>query len=264
MHPVLDQQFKNQKLSHAYIFEAQTDQASQMVLGFCKRLFANQVNEQNEHDFSQFVDVDLIAAEKNNINIDQIRELKKRIYERPSQSDYKIYVIEQAHLMRSEAQNALLKTLEEAPSYVILILTTDNRNKLYDTILSRCQVVSNYMDEGLSITEGQLFDLLELMKKAINMQYYAILSSKTFFDKFLDQKSALIGSWQRIFYDILKYKLGIRTSAAYDQKLSVFESLSFHKIEKMILDLEKVNEEMKVNVNFQLAMERMLFALSEA
>ena len=85
-----------------------------------------------------FLDLIEIDAASNR-GIDQIRELKERIEFAPSKGKYKIYIIDEVHMLTNEAFNALLKTLEEPPSHIIFILATTDVHKLPATILSRCQ-----------------------------------------------------------------------------------------------------------------------------
>lgn len=75
-----------------------------------------------------------------NRGIDDIRELREAVHTVPFESKYKVYIIDEVHMLTKEAFNALLKTLEEPPTHVIFILATTEEEKLLDTILSRCQV----------------------------------------------------------------------------------------------------------------------------
>ncbi len=75
-----------------------------------------------------------------NRGIDDIRELREAVHTAPYESKYKVYIIDEVHMLTKEAFNALLKTLEEPPAHVIFILATTEEEKLLDTILSRCQV----------------------------------------------------------------------------------------------------------------------------
>ena len=84
-------------------------------------------------------DIKWVKHEKTMISVDEIREqVNKDIIIRPYSSKYKIYIIPDADLMNPQAQNALLKTMEEPPEYVILILLTNNIDKMLPTIVSRC------------------------------------------------------------------------------------------------------------------------------
>jgi DNA polymerase-3 subunit gamma/tau len=74
-----------------------------------------------------------------NRGIDEIRELRERVNYAPNQARYKVYIIDEVHMLTKEASNALLKTLEEPPPYIIFILATTEVHKVLPTILSRCQ-----------------------------------------------------------------------------------------------------------------------------
>lgn len=86
----------------------------------------------------RFLDLVEIDAASNR-GIDQIRELKEKIEFSPTEGKYKVYIIDEVHMLTNEAFNALLKTLEEPPAHVIFILATTDVHKLPATILSRCQ-----------------------------------------------------------------------------------------------------------------------------
>lgn len=86
-------------------------------------------------------DLDLYEIDAaSNRGIDDIRELKEAVHTVPYESKYKVYIIDEVHMLTKEAFNALLKTLEEPPAHVVFILATTEEEKLLDTILSRCQV----------------------------------------------------------------------------------------------------------------------------
>ena len=96
------------------------------------RLFAAAIGTQS-------VDLYEIDAASNR-GIDDIRALKDAVYTVPYESRYKVYIIDEVHMLTKEAFNALLKTLEEPPAHVVFILATTEEEKILDTILSRCQV----------------------------------------------------------------------------------------------------------------------------
>ena len=79
-----------------------------------------------------------IDAASNN-GVDNIRQIREEVEYRPTEGKYKVYIIDEVHMLSTGAFNALLKTLEEPPSYVIFILATTEANKIPVTILSRCQ-----------------------------------------------------------------------------------------------------------------------------
>ena len=79
-----------------------------------------------------------IDAASNN-GVDNIRQIREEVTYRPTEGKYKVYIIDEVHMLSAGAFNALLKTLEEPPAYVIFILATTEANKIPITILSRCQ-----------------------------------------------------------------------------------------------------------------------------
>ena len=74
-----------------------------------------------------------------NTGVDNIREIRDEVAYSPTEGRYKVYIIDEVHMLSIGAFNALLKTLEEPPSYVIFILATTEAHKIPTTILSRCQ-----------------------------------------------------------------------------------------------------------------------------
>ncbi len=125
---------KNNKINHAYMFEG--------IEGIGKKRFADELSEilLDSHDIDNSPDYINIYSDGNSIKIAQIRKLQIDIIIKPHK-DYKIYVINDAQKMTVEAQNALLKTLEEPPKYAIMILITNNKEVLLDTIKSRCEII---------------------------------------------------------------------------------------------------------------------------
>lgn len=89
----------------------------------------------------QTSDVDIYEIDAaSNRGIDDIRELKEAVHTVPYESTFKVYIIDEVHMLTKEAFNALLKTLEEPPQHVVFMLATTEVEKVIDTILSRCQV----------------------------------------------------------------------------------------------------------------------------
>ena len=74
-----------------------------------------------------------------NRGIDSIRDLREKVMMPPSTGKYKVYVLDEAHMLTTEAFNALLKTLEEPPAYAIFVMATTDVHKMLPTVLSRCQ-----------------------------------------------------------------------------------------------------------------------------
>ena len=125
---VLKGALAKQMIPHALLFTGPRGTGKTTVA----RIFARELGA---HE----VDIYEIDAASNR-GIDDIRELKESVHTSPYESPYKVYIIDEVHMLTKEAFNALLKTLEEPPAHVIFILATTERDKLLDTITSRCQV----------------------------------------------------------------------------------------------------------------------------
>ncbi|MHC1717016.1 MAG: DNA polymerase III subunit gamma/tau [Candidatus Dojkabacteria bacterium] len=154
---------KGNQISHAYLFVGSRGTGKTSTA----RILAKAVNCLNlEKDGNpcgkcefcmsisegRFLDLIEIDAASNR-GIDQIRELKEKIEFSPSQGRFKVYIIDEVHMLTTEAFNALLKTLEEPPEHVIFIFATTDVHKLPPTILSRCQRYDFRLGTDLEIKE---------------------------------------------------------------------------------------------------------------
>ena len=172
---ILKYEVANSKISHAYLFcgSRGTGKTS------CAKILAKAVNCLNSKngnpcncceacrsiDAGIATDVIEMDAASNN-GVDNVRNLKDEISFTPALLKYRVYIIDEVHMMTGQAFNALLKTLEEPPSYVVFILATTEYNKLPTTIVSRCQrfdfrrISSDVIVERLvKISEAEGIDL---------------------------------------------------------------------------------------------------------
>jgi len=126
------------KLSHAYLFSGETQLGKKnLALEFAKLI-------NGENFYFGHPDLILIEPEGREIQIVQIRELIQKLSLKPYSAFLKVAMIDQAHLMNSEAQNCFLKTLEEPKGNTILILITEAPKTLFPTIRSRCEIIKFY------------------------------------------------------------------------------------------------------------------------
>jgi len=139
-------EINNNKISHAYLFCGPRGTGKTSIA----KLIAKLINCTNQKDGMSCEQCTTCVNHKNNVDIieidaasnngvDEIRELKSKVNLLPANSKYKIYIIDEVHMLSIGAFNALLKTLEEPPAHVIFILATTEINKIPITIVSRCQ-----------------------------------------------------------------------------------------------------------------------------
>ncbi len=105
----------------------------------CARILARMVNGFDENDHSNNMNIYELDAASNN-SVDDIRNLVDQVRFPPQHGKFKVYIIDEVHMLSSAAFNAFLKTLEEPPAYAIFILATTEKHKIIPTILSRCQI----------------------------------------------------------------------------------------------------------------------------
>ena len=138
----------NNKISHAYLFSGPRGTGKTTVA----RIFAKTLNCENPvlqepcdkcrscHEIADGISPDVIEIDAaSNNGVDEIRDIREKAKFLPSGTKYKIYIIDEVHMLSTGAFNALLKTLEEPPSHVVFILATTEVQKIPSTIASRCQ-----------------------------------------------------------------------------------------------------------------------------
>ncbi len=172
----------------------------------CARIYAREINKEfiqlENYDYA-FNIFELDAA--SNRKIDDIRDLLEKVKIPPQLGKYKVYIIDEVHMLTKEAENAFLKTLEEPPPHIVFILATTEKNKILPTILSRCQIYDfnkisdfeskqyleeiiksegyNYEPKAVSIIAkkafGSLRDSLTILDRVINYTNGNITLDKT-------------------------------------------------------------------------------------
>ena len=155
---VLKNAIDKDQISHAYLFYGSRGTGKTSIA----KIFANEVNG-NEIYQKENVDIIEIDAASNN-GVDEVRDIKEAIKFLPTEGKYKVYIIDEVHMLTTAAFNALLKTLEEPPAHVIFILATTEIHKIPATILSRCQRF-----EFKNLSQEQLVDRLKYIAKEENL-----------------------------------------------------------------------------------------------
>ncbi|MBR3323380.1 DNA polymerase III subunit gamma/tau [Candidatus Saccharibacteria bacterium] len=131
----LESIIKKGNISHSYLFCGPRGTGKTTIA----RIFAHAINNfdyQLEDDYVDIVEIDAAS----NRGIDNIRELRENAIVAPTKGKYKVYILDESHMLTKEASNALLKILEEPPKHIVFIMATTDPQKVLPTILSRSQV----------------------------------------------------------------------------------------------------------------------------
>ena len=182
---ILKKSIELNKTSHSYLFWGTEGIGKKLIAKeVAKRILCLDKNMKDckcksciEFDSDNNPDFQLIEATDGKIKIDQIREMQRKIAEKPIISTQKVYIIDNADTMTAEAQNCLLKTLEEPPEYITIILVCSNEDTMLSTIKSRC---TRMHFEAIENSE---------VKKFININYPDIEMS----DKIIELAQGSIG-----------------------------------------------------------------------
>ncbi len=125
---VLEAEAKSGEISHAYLFSGTRGTGKTSVA----RIFADAIGVSK----NDIYEIDAAS----NTSVEDIRALNESVFTLPFESKYKVYILDEVHMLSKSASNALLKTLEEPPAHVVFILATTETHKIPETVLSRCEV----------------------------------------------------------------------------------------------------------------------------
>lgn len=278
---ILNTSIEQNKISHSYLFIG-IDGIGKKIIAkiFSKRILCLDNGACNdkcksciEFETENHPDFKIIKPDGNTIKIEQIRILQKEIQEKPIISSRKIYIIDDADKMTKEAQNALLKTLEEPPEFAIIILIGNNENLFLETIKSRCIIlhfekISN--DKIQNFIESQ-YDLKNVNDDILQMFQGSIGKAIYLKDKISDyeQIGNVIKSMnQKDLIDIINMSKIIYDSK--DEIISILEyinvillelSKSNYKYTECIKIVENTKERLKNNSNYDMCIDNMLFSM---
>ena len=265
---ILQKSIQNNTISHSYMFVG--------IQGIGKKIIAKEfaknilcLNIDNNPDFS------MIGPDGNSIKIEQIRELQKKIQEKPIISNNKVYIIDDADMMTQEAQNCLLKTLEEPPEYATIILIGSNENLFLPTIKSRCMIlhfepisnenikkylqtelaISNIDDEMLDIFQGSIGKAIELKDK--REEYEKVIA----FVENLDKKDII--DLYKLAEPIYKSKEEIFEILDYINILLLKKARQNYLYTDCIQIVEDTKKRLKQNGNYDMCIDNLVFNLKE-
>lgn len=233
----------------------------------CKSCIA--FGENNQPDFI------MLSPEDGSIKIEKIRQMQAKVLEKPIISQRKVYIIKDADSMTKEAQNCLLKTLEEPPSYITMILIGSNENLFLNTIRSRCMKILFHKIEDM-----ELKNYLERNCGFENISAQLLKAFDGSIEKALRiyEKKEMYEEIQEVFSNVQEYhlldvlgKLGV----LYKNKENIEEILDYitilfyskakqdTKYIEYINTIEEVKKNLKANSNYDMSIDKLLYKIWE-
>lgn len=278
---ILEKTIELNKISHSYIFWG-IDGIGKKAIGkqFAKTILCLQ-NHNNECECKSCIEFDSnnnpdfqsIESNEGKIKIEQIREMQRKVAEKPIISNKKVYIIDNADTMTTEAQNCLLKTLEEPPEYITIILICSNEDNLLSTIKSRCTRM--YFEP---IKEKELKKYLELRFQNQQISENIISLAQGSIGKAikLNERKDIYENIEKILLnmqnkdlieivkmaeEIYKSKEEIDSILEYINVLSLKLSGQNIKYIKCIEIVEETKKRLKANSNYDMCIDYMIFSM---
>ena len=280
---ILSNNINTKNILHSYLFIGEDGIGKKMLAKeFAKAILCTSENNRPcnickscvEFNTNNNANFNLINEEGSAIKIEQIRNVQIKIAEKPINSNYKVYLINDAELMTQEAQNCLLKTLEEPPEYIVIILITSNENKVLNTIKSRCmKLYFNNLDKNsVKKVLTEKFEMEDIndsfldavggsIKKALlikekSSEYEQITKLFDIIDKenlvnFINSASIIYENKDDI-YNILDY-----INILLDIKIRSNSNNSF-KFANCIFTVEEVKKRLRANSNYDMSIDYLL------
>ena len=275
---ILKKAIETQKISHSYIFWG-IEGIGKMLIAqqFARAILCTKTKQNNctcksciEFNTNNNPDFIEIEPEQGKIKIEKIREMQRKVAEKPIISEKKVYIINDAETMTTEAQNSLLKTLEEPPKYVTIILVTANENNLLGTIKSRCtrmhfeglteEEIKKYIESNYEEKINQ--NIIELSQgnigQAINYkEHQELYSNIEQMVKNIKGKDLI--QIQQEAEEIYKSKEEIKNILEYINSLLLKlwkEDIRYVKCVEIIEDTKK---RIKANSNYDMCIDNMIF-----
>ena len=281
---ILENTIKTQNISHSYMFIGQDGIGKFMIAKeFAKAILCQgeqkpcntcesciKFNGENNPDI-QIID----EIEEKSIKTETIKEMVKGVYEKPIEGSRKVYIINDSQKMTKEAQNSLLKTLEEPPEYVVIILITENENLLLNTIKSRCTKIkfNPLKDNEIIKILKEKYDYKEVTENMLEIAGGSVTHALS-----VQGKEEIFSEIKTIFSNLEKINiidLLNKKDLVFKDKDNIYEILDyiniilFNKIKEnikytnCIKIVEETKDRLKKNSNYDMTIDNLLLKVWE-
>ncbi len=281
---ILENTIKTQNISHSYMFIGQNGIGKFMIAKeFAKAILCQgeqkpcntcesciKFNGENNPDI-QIID----EIEEKSIKTETIKEMVKGVYEKPIEGSRKVYIINDSQKMTKEAQNSLLKTLEEPPEYVVIILITENENLLLNTIKSRCTKIkfNPLKDNEIIKILKEKYDYKEVTENMLEIAGGSVTQALSVQGKeeIFNEIKTIFSNLEKInIIDLLNKKdLVFKDKDYIDEILDYINIILFNKIKEnikytnCIKIVEETKDRLKKNSNYDMTIDNLLLKVWE-
>lgn len=209
-------------------------------------------------------ETDGIKGKSRNFTVDAVREIRDDAFVVPNESDCKVYILKNAHNMNDQAQNAILKILEEPPSYVFFIIVTTSRSTMLETVLSRVQTYSLLSAEE-EITEKEADTVKNFVKALLNVNELALMEQTAVFQKNNQFAKRILGLLSEVFRDALVRKSGYNREVRFADEVNMLQkSLTAKSLLQLVGVCDELINSVDRNCNNNLLVVRMCYEFKRA
>ena len=282
---ILSNAINNNRISHAYLIETLGNKRGfDFALSFAKALLCPEGKTNNKNCFNcnqckliddnNYIELEIVETNDLWLKKENIDKLQKDFNFKPIVGRRKIYIIKNADKIRESLANTLLKFIEEPEEGIIAILVTDNKSKILETIISRCQVISlkNYSSSFYLDSDKYSDDLINNIIKFINFyeqnKLEAIVFSNSLFHDYMKDRNDYLFAFNIIlmyYNDILNYKLNGKFTnfENYIEDYKIINKLSIENILKKINLLIDLKKKILNNVNLNLLIDKLVICFKK-
>ena len=209
-------------------------------------------------------ETDGIKGKSKNFTVDAVREIRDDAFVIPNESDKKIYILKNGHNMNEQAQNAILKILEEPPSYVYFIIITESKSTMLETVLSRVQVFSLLSDEG-EITEKEYQTVRGMVNALLQVNELALMEQTAVFQKNNQFAKSVLILLTEVFRDALVKKNGFTREFRFPEETNALcTKLTAKSLMQLIATSDELINSVDRNCNNNLLIIRMCYEFKKA
>lgn len=209
-------------------------------------------------------ETDGIKGKSRNFTVDAVREIRNDAFIVPNESDRKIYILKNGQNMNDQAQNAILKILEEPPSYVFFIIVTTSRSTMLETVLSRVQTYS-LLSEEEEITEKEADAVKNFVKALLNVNELALMEQTAVFQKNNQFAKRILGLISEVFRDALVHKSGYNREVRFAEEVNILQkSLTAKSLLQLVGVCDELINSVDRNCNNNLLVVRMCYEFKRA